>query len=115
MTGTNDPFWVTRQEWTAKYEKLLDIVFKYNPKTKVVMASIPRSDSAVTGKSEAEALCFDIVKTVAASRRAKGFFVTFADTYTSFNPALDLFDAYHPNANGYRKIANVIYSALVRR
>lgn len=115
MTGTNDDIWVTKQEWTAKYEKLLDVVFKFNPDTKVVLAAIPRSDNTVTGKAWAEAVCFDIVKSVVAKRRAKGQLVTFADTYTTFNAQTDLSDAYHPNANGYRKIANAIYGALVRK
>ena len=114
MTGTNDSVWVTKQEWTAKYQKMLDVVFKFNPKMKVVLAAIPRSDSTVTGKDWGEAMCFDVVKSVVANRRSRGFMVTMADCYTSFNVETDLSDAYHPNQNGYRKIANAFYSALVR-
>lgn len=114
MIGTNDNPWVPRQDWTANYEKLLDVVFRYNKDIRVVMAAIPKSNSAVTGKDWAEALCFDIVKKVVKARRAKGFAITFADPYTSFNPATDLSDDYHPNLNGYRKIANAFYAALTK-
>ena len=114
MTGTNDSVWVTKQEWTAKYERLLDAIYKQNRNMKVVLASIPKSNNAVTGKDWGEAMCYDIVKSVVASRRAKGYKITFADTYTSFNPSVDLADDYHPNANGYRKIANAFYGALLK-
>lgn len=115
MIGTNDNPYVPRQDWASKYERLLDVIFKYKKTMRVVLASIPKSDNQVSGKDWAEALCFDIVKKVVANRRAKGFAITFADTYTSFNPATDLSDAYHPNLNGYRKIANAFYSALLRK
>ena len=114
MIGTNDGVWMDRADWKAKYEKLLDIVFAYNPKMKVAMACIPKSDNAVTGKSMDEALNFDVVRSVVYARRALGFRIRFADVYTPFNPDVDLFDAYHPNARGYKKIADAFYSAMTR-
>lgn len=114
MAGTNDNPWVSREEWKAKYEKLLDVIYKYNPDTRVVLASIPRSYTPNTGKQLAEAFCYDIVKSVVAGRRAKYFPIVFADTYTSFNINTDLADEYHPNKSGYAKIADAFFQAITK-
>ncbi len=112
MTGTNDDIWVSRQEWTAKYEALLDKIFAYNKNMRVILASIPKSYAPRTGKATGEALCYDIVKTVVASRKARGFRIGFADTYTSFDYNSDLSDDYHPNKSGYTKIADAFFNQI---
>ena len=112
MAGTNDNPWVSQQEWTLRYLKLLDTIWKYNPDTRVVLASIPKSYTPKTGKQIAEANCFSIVKSIVAAKRAKYFPIAFADTYTNFNIFTDLYDQYHPNKSGYTKIADAFLKAL---
>ncbi len=113
MTGTNDDWWIGRDAWAQKYDKVLRTIFAYNANTKVVMVSIPKSNDAVTGKEGAEAMCYDIVKSAVTAWARKGYKVAFADCYTSFNPQTDLSDNYHPNEAGYQKIANAVYTALI--
>ena len=114
MTGTNDDIWVTKQEWLAKYYALLKAVYTASPKVKVVLATIPKSNNGVTGKSWGEAVCYDVVRKEAVVFKSRGFKMAFVDTYTTFNPATDLADDYHPNAKGYQKIANAFYGGLMK-
>lgn len=113
MAGTNDDAWEAPSDRMAKYQRLLDVVFGHNPRAKVVLAAIPKSDHRVTGKQASEQMAFNVVKSVVQNRRARGFRVSFADAYTSFDPTQDLSDAYHPNGNGYRKIAQAFFSGLM--
>lgn len=114
MTGTNDDIWVTKQEWLAKYYDLLKTIFTANPKTKVVISAIPKSNNNVTGKAWGEAVCYDVVRKEAIVFKSRGFKIAFVDPFSSFNPATDLADDYHPNTSGYRKIANAFYSGLMK-
>ena len=112
MTGTNDPTFLPKQDWAAKYDKLLSQVFAYNAATRVVLISIPKSDNAITGKAVPESICYDIVKSAVAKWKGKGYAIEFADAYSTFNTSRDLSDAYHPNEAGYKKIADAVFMAM---
>jgi len=114
MGGTNDDIWVTRTDWVLKYNRLLNVIYSYNRNTKVVLGAVPKSDNGYTGKSWSEAVCFSVVKDVVAARKRAGYSIAFADTYTSFNPGMDLSDHYHPNRSGYQKISDAFYFALTK-
>ncbi|MBS1722218.1 MAG: hypothetical protein JSS66_04335 [Armatimonadetes bacterium] len=114
MAGTNDNPWETRTDRVVKYNRVLNTIYGYDRSIKVVLASIVKSNDVVTGRATSEAMNYSVVRDVVGCRKKAGYNIVFADTYTVFNPATDLSDTYHPNSNGYYKVANAFYNALTR-
>ncbi|MCW5936355.1 MAG: hypothetical protein KIT11_03500 [Fimbriimonadaceae bacterium] len=112
MAGTNDNPFMDRQTLTGLYERLLDRIFSVNRNVKVALACIPKSRQSVTKRQAYERMAWEVVRTVVVRRRVQGYQISFANCYSPIDPNRHLADNYHPNRDGYVRIALAFEAAL---
>lgn len=113
MLGTNDPASWSQAEHEQNFDQLLGIVFRTRPTAKVVLSSVPGS-APETGKAEAERRIQRAVQAVTSQWRARGYPVEMADPLRRWDARRHLFDAYHPNREGYWVVADEFLRAVRR-
>jgi lysophospholipase L1-like esterase len=111
MAGTNDSaeYKNNPMGMRSRYNELLDAIFAVDPSVQVHMASIPKANSSF-GANYLHHLAHatnisQMVPEIVAERQLAGRSIFYVDMFTALDPATDLADFVHPNAQGYAKIA----------
>lgn len=111
MAGTNDSAEYKNNPagMRSRYNELLDAIFAVDPTVQVHMASIPKANSSF-GANYLHHLAHAtnvsvMVPEIVAERQLAGRSIFYVDMFTALDPATDVADFVHPNAQGYGKIA----------
>jgi Ca2+-binding RTX toxin-like protein len=113
MIGTND-IRNSLNEMYADLSNLIDKISQHSPNTQILVSSVaPRdpSDKFANKTKESNALIPGLVE----DKVAQGKKVDFVKAGGSLNSKDLVSDGFHPNAQGYNKIGNAWYDALVER
>jgi len=114
MAGTNNGL-LPIPQMRAAYASLLDACLAQEPSVRIYWASIPRSFDLVTGRADWEGQVNLLTRDMAAEYRQLGFDIRYVDVTDALDFTTDLADNYHPNAEGYAKIARAFQQAMTRR
>ena len=112
LIGTNDILRHYRVPSAPKrLGSLIDRIYALRPVTKILVSTIPRTPNMTANAEIASynAAVREVVRTRATARGS----IWFVDGGGRLMPA-DLADGLHPNASGYRKLAQAWHAALVR-
>jgi lysophospholipase L1-like esterase len=110
---TNNIFGITPTERMRQtMERLVSAIFKQNPNTTVVLASIPPISKIEARNAEVNAYNA-VLPGIVAQEKALNHKIEFADILSVFTDPADLSrDKAHPSATGYKKMAALWYSIL---
>lgn len=111
--GTNDPWNLSYEQTVRQYDDMLGIAFRVRPSIMVVVSSVPGS-SRDTNKAAVEEKIQRAVREVTSRWKANGYAVEMADPYRRWDSSRYLSDRYHPNALGYRVMADEFWRAMQR-
>ncbi len=120
--GTNEVFQcIAVKDAMRTISSVIDVIRKKNPRVKIFVAQIPPlgkqwSNKALCGNKvtyrEALINFNKKVKVLAAKKNTATSKVIIVYQYSGINPATDMYDDIHPNANGERKMAERWYKAV---
>lgn len=111
--GTNDPWGLTYDQTVQQYDALVGVAFRRRPNIRVVLSSIPGS-AADANKRHVEAKIQQAVREVVERWSRNGYPVEMADPFARWDSNRHLSDRYHPNAAGYRLMADEFLLAVQR-
>jgi lysophospholipase L1-like esterase len=117
MVGTNDIWQGTGADSGThapeNLNRLIETIFEKNYGTRLFVASIPRIWDGNTGEElQAVREYNSAIPGIVATWASRGKAIHFVDVYSKLQVS-DLHDGVHPNDDGYRKIANAFFDAMV--
>ncbi|MCC6402909.1 MAG: hypothetical protein IT207_02765 [Fimbriimonadaceae bacterium] len=111
--GTNDPWGLSYDQTVRQYDDLVGIAFRVRPSIMIVLSSVPGSRRDAN-KAAVEDKIQRAVAEVTSRWRARGYPVEMADPFARWDSSRYLADRYHPNALGYRVMADEFLRAMQR-
>jgi Ca2+-binding RTX toxin-like protein len=116
MLGTNDIGNSSLNEMYADLSNLIDKISQHSPNTQILVSSIAPSDPSMHGKKADWTEEFNaLIPGFIFDKVAQGKKVGFVNAGGSLSLEDLVSDGFHPNAQGYNKIGNAWYDALVKR
>ncbi len=88
---------------------LVDTIYALLPNVHLVLATIPYSK--INEVDQRVAQYNEGIPAIVQDKQDSGYGITLVDVYPVHN-SLDMYDDFHPNDSGYKKIANLFYNAI---
>lgn len=117
MIGTNDTRTSSLNEMYADLSNLIDQIIARSPNTQLLVSSIAPTDPAIVGQTRADKTKdFNLlIPDLVSDKVDQGRKVAFVNAGGSLILNDLVSDGRHPNAQGYNKLGNAWYDALVER
>lgn len=117
MIGTNDTRRSSVNQMYADLNNLIDTISKQSPDTQILVSSIAPQNPSIRGKTIAKKTkeFNDLIPDLVEDKVAQGKKVSFVNAGGSLSLEDLSSDGFHPNAQGYKKIGDAWYEALVER
>ena len=117
MIGTNDTANSPLSKMYADLSNLIDQITARSPNTQLLVSSIAPTDPAVVGQTRADKTKdFNLlIPDLVSDKVAQGRKVAFVNAGGSLTLNDLVADGRHPNAQGYNKLGNAWYDAIVER
>lgn len=114
LIGTND-FGQNYNISTAidRFDALITQITTDRPNAKLLVSNLLKRTDNLTAEANIEALFNPYVPGIIDAHRANGEQVYFVDLNSIVDPATDLVDKLHPNQQGYDKMGDAWYSAIM--
>jgi len=117
MIGTNDTRTSSLSEMYADLSNLINQITARSPNTQLLVSSIAPTDPAIVGQTRADKTKnFNVlIPDLVSDKVAQGKKVAFVNAGGSLTLNDLVSDGRHPNAQGYNKLGNAWYDAIIER
>lgn len=116
LAGANDESDQSEGEYIRRYGTILTQISEYRKDVRILVGLLPSPDVAniPDGATKSWELKRSAAQKAVAAAKAQGLKIGIVDTNEKFMYRMDLIDRVHPTSEGFRKIADTIYTGLLQ-